>query len=116
MDSLSFKIIIAFCGGSFLVYAITCLTTQRMRREFDRYGLARFRTLTGALQLLGVGGLAAGLNFPWIGCLAAAGFVMQMFLAVIVRRTIGDNLKQCLPALLYLFLNAWLMVCFYRAV
>ena len=114
MNPLPIQLVAAFCVISFLIYSITCLTTNHMKREFERYGLARFRILTGGLQLLGVIGLLVGLHRPVIGILAASGFAIQMLLALWVRHTINDRAIQRFPALLYLSLNAWLVVEFSR--
>lgn len=75
--------------------------------EFERYGLARFRTITGGLQILGAVGLVFGLLLnPWLGVLAAAGLSLQMLLGVFVRLRIGDKLILCFPAFFYCCLNA----------
>lgn len=108
MNSLPFNLIVIFCAASFSIYSISCLTGAHMKREFLRYGLAQYRALTGALQLLGVAGLLVGLKLPVIGSLAAAGFTVQMLLALWVRRRIKDSLLQCVPAFVYMSLNAWL--------
>lgn len=108
MNSLPFNWIVVFCAGSFTIYAVSCLTSAHMKREFLRYGLAKYRVPTGALQLLGVVGLLVGLKLPAIGSLAAAGFTAQMLLALWVRRRIHDSLLQCVPAFVYMALNAWL--------
>jgi len=116
MKPLPLQFVAAFCAISFLIYSVSCLVSDHMKREFERYGLARYRLLTGVLQQLGVVGLLVGLYQPLIGILAAAGFTIQMLLALWVRRSINDSAIQCLPALLYMSLNAWLMVEFSRLV
>ncbi len=79
-----------------------------MKREFARYGLAKFRVMTGTLQLLGAFGLLTGLQLPWIGRLAAAGLAVLMLLGVGVRLKIKDTLLQTFPAFFYMLLNAYL--------
>lgn len=79
-----------------------------MDREFNRYGLVRFRTLVGALQLSGAAGLLAGLHTPWVGQLASAGLALLMLLGVGVRIKIRDTALQTLPAFAYMLLNAYL--------
>lgn len=110
LNSLPFKITVWFCALSFLIYSISCLTTRRMRLEFERHGLAQFRTLTGLFQLFGVAGLLVGLQFPVIGVFTTIGFTIQMLLAVGVRIKIRDSAIQCSPAGLYCTLNAGLLV------
>lgn len=43
--------------GLFLFYGVLCLFADGMVDEFERYGLSRFRRLTGALEVLGATGL-----------------------------------------------------------
>lgn len=116
LNSLPFKTTVWFCALSFLIYSVSCLTTLRMRLEFERYGLARFRTLTGLLQLIGVVGLLVGLRLPIIGILTTVGFTIQMLLALIVRIKIGDSCLQGFPAVLYCALNAGMLVGYFDAV
>lgn len=97
-----------FCAVSFLGYGISCLATEHMVREFERYGLPRYRILTGVLQLLAAAGLLAGLYSPKIGAMAAGGLALQMALGLAVRLKIRDRFFQCLPALVYLGISAWL--------
>lgn len=102
-----FELLTAFSAISFFCYGFGCLFSRRMVDEFERYGLARFRKLTGVLQLLGASGLALGLfGYTTIGFLAAAGLSLQMLLGWIVRLRIRDSIVQCLPAICYMGLNA----------
>ena len=97
-----------FCALSFYIYGWSCLKTQWMVAEFKRYRLARFRKLTGKLQLLGATGLLLGLIVPVIGGLAAAGLSLQMACGLGVRVRIGDNWLQCLPAAFYMLVCGWI--------
>lgn len=97
-----------FCAVSFCLYGWSCLKTQYMVDEFKRYGLARFRKLTGNLQLLGATGLIIGLLIPAIGGLAAAGLSLQMACGLGVRVKIKDNWFRCLPAICYMILCGWI--------
>lgn len=82
--------------------------------EFDRYGLAKFRVLTGFLQLLGATGLLVGIWLsPLIGLISAFGLAMQMLLGFSVRVRIKDSILQSLPSFLYLCANLWLAFGFY---
>lgn len=103
-----FLTVLLFCVVSFLGYGIGCLGTDHMVREFTRYGLPRFRTLTGILQILGAIGLLAGLLLPAVGAMAAAGLAVLMLLGFGVRLKIRDGVLLSLPALLYLLLSIWL--------
>lgn len=106
-------ILAGFSALSFYIYGISCILTTRMAAEFERYGLARFRLLTGGLQVAGATGLLIGLaGFPRIGFLAAVGLGIQMFSGLVVRFRIRDRLMQCLPAFIYMCLNGILAYLF----
>jgi hypothetical protein len=104
------QILILFSALSFIGYGATCLGTEHMRREFERYRLAKQRTLVGALQLLAALGLLAGMVEPLMGRLAAAGLALMMLVGVIVRYRIKDRLVLIVPAFFYMVFNAYLAV------
>ncbi len=97
-----------FCALSFIGYGVSCLTTGHMVREFERYGLPRYRKLNGVLQVLGATGLLIGFQVPLIGALAAGGLALQMLLGFGVRLKIRDSFSRSVPALAYLGISAWL--------
>ncbi|MGB0409730.1 MAG: DoxX family protein [Opitutales bacterium] len=97
-----------FCALSFLGYGGTCLGSSHMVAEFRRYGIPRFRKLTGLLQILAALGLLLGLGAPLLGGLAATGLALQMACGLGLRLRIGDSGRQCLPAAAYLLLCGWL--------
>lgn len=104
-----FVLLAAFDALSFLLYGLSCLVSARMVAEFDRYGLAGFRVLTGWLQLAGAAGVALGMaGYEPLGLLAAGGLSLQMALGVGVRLRIRDRWYQALPAFGYGCLNAYL--------
>ena len=103
-----------FCAVSFIGYGVSCLASGHMAREFERYGLARYRVLTGALQLMGAVGLLAGFHFPLIGALAAGGLALQMLLGFCLRLKIGDRFLLAVPALANMVLCVWLCARFLR--
>lgn len=107
-----FPILNLFCALSFIVYGASCLAAAHMVREFERFGLPNYRKLTGILQLLGAVGLLIGFRFPTIGALAAGGLTLQMLIGFGVRLKIRDQFLHCLPAFVYLLINAWLCVQF----
>lgn len=95
---------------SFYAYGVNCSFTSHMVTEFERYGLAPFRRLTGYLQILGATGLLVGmLALPAIGFVAALGLSVQMLLAFCVRVRIKDSVLQCLPSFIYMSINAGLV-------
>ena len=102
--------VILFCALSFFGYGISCLFSPHMVAEFERYRLARFRVLTGALQVVASIGLAIGYFMPWVAGISAAGLALQMACGLGVRTRIGDSWLQCLPAASYMLLCGWLAV------
>ncbi len=103
----AFEIARALSAIGFLFYGIVCLFAPSMKAEFKRYGLARFRSLIGALECLGALGLIVGyFNHPVL-VLAAAGLTLSMVVAIFTRIRVGDSLIQTLPAILLLVLNAF---------
>ena len=98
---------------SFLFYGTSCVFSGRMVAEFQRYGLAPFRLLTGCLQILGAAGLLIGLLVsPVIGLIASIGLSVQMLIGFCVRLQIKDNCVQCLPSFIYIWINAGLVLSF----
>lgn len=95
---------------SFAVYGTTCLLPGKMVSEFERFGLARFRRLTGVLQLAGSLGLVAGFYSQALLVFSAGGLAMLMLLGVIVRMRIRDPLIAIAPAAFYFCLNLFLVV------
>jgi hypothetical protein len=106
-------ILIWFSALSFILFGAGCFVSGAMRREYDRYGLSKFRSLVGVLQLLGAAGLLVGLLIPWVGQFSAGGLALMMLCGVGVRIKIRDTLLQTLPAFAYLVLNAYLALAAY---
>lgn len=75
-----------------------------MVAEFERYGLSKYRVLTGVLQVLAAVGLLVGLKISWIGSLAAAGLALQMACGLGVRIHLGDAWLLCMPAATYMII------------
>jgi uncharacterized membrane protein YphA (DoxX/SURF4 family) len=105
----AFEIARALSAIAFLAYGIACLVTPRMDAEFERYGLARYRRLIGALECLGALGLIVGhFNRPVL-VLAAAGLTLTMLMAIATRIRIRDSLARTLPAIVLLVMNAFVL-------
>jgi uncharacterized RDD family membrane protein YckC len=108
-----FTVMAVLSGVAFVGYGVSCLVSPAMAREFERFGLARFRTLVGALEVGGGAGLLAGLCYLPLLCAAALGLTVLMLLGVSVRVRLRDGVLRTLPALLlgvvngYLALEAW---------
>jgi hypothetical protein len=109
MDSLHGPLFLSlFTGLAFLGYGWGCLFSQGLIREFERFGLPRYRRFIGITQIVGAIAVMAG---PWIavlGFLGSSGLAIQMGAGLIVRIRIGDGFVQSAQALLFLILNLYL--------
>ena len=97
-------------GLSFVVYGLSCLQSVTMAQEFDRFGLAQFRVLTGVLEVCGGAGILIGLWYTPLLLLASAGLTVLMALGVGVRLRIRDSVLQTLPALGFCVVNGYVAV------
>jgi hypothetical protein len=85
---------------AFLLYGGSLLVSSAMIVEFERFGLSRWRVLTGVLEVLGGLGLLVGLRVPSLQRAAALGLCLLMVLGVAARVRSRDTLWQLAPALL----------------
>lgn len=109
MDA-AYEAVRVLCALAFLGYGVSCLSTEHMVREFERYGLSRARTLTGWLEIAGGIGLLAGFLVPLAGIAAAAGLGLLMAMGILTRIRIRDPLAAMAPAIAFLVLNLFLLV------
>jgi hypothetical protein len=91
-----------------LFYGVACLSFEGMKREVERFGLSRFRTVTGTLGVLGALGLIVGQFWPPLLPLSAGGLALLMFPGVAVRIRVRDSLAQTLPALMLMCVNLFI--------
>lgn len=105
-----FEIIRFTSALAFLSYGVSCLFSEKMKSEFERYGLVRFRTLTGSLEVIGGLGLLAGFFFVPLTLISSGGLSLLMLLGLAVRIRIRDKLVQMVPAFLLLILNFFIFV------
>jgi hypothetical protein len=94
----------------FLGYGSLVLFSGGMRAEFERFGLARVRRLTGALEVVGGLGLLVGLAIPAVMPIAAGGLALLMLLGVITRLRVRDPLLEIVPAAVLMLLNTFVVV------
>lgn len=94
----------------FLGYGIVCLTANGMAAEFERFGLRRYRMLTGALEVLGALGLVVGQWLPPVLVLSAGGLTLLMILGVVTRIRVGDSLVEMLPAAILGSMNLFIVL------
>ncbi len=104
----TFEILRLLSAAAFLFYGVACLATDHMVAEFERYGLARFRVLTGCLEVAGGAGLLVGIWFPPVGVAAALGLSLLMLLGVATRVRIRDSLLMTMPAFVLFAVNLFL--------
>jgi hypothetical protein len=98
-------------GLSFIYFGIGCFLSEFIVSEFTRYGLAKFRVLTGVLQLLGAAGLLIGLYLnPRILLFAAIGLCVLMICGFAVRINISDSFFKSLPSISFAALNLFIAV------
>jgi hypothetical protein len=108
--SLSTKVLIIISSLSFLFYGAHCLKSDYMKLEFKRYGLEKFRTLTGVLEILGGLGLLIGLEYKFILQFSSLGLCLLMLSGLVVRIKIKDRFTQILPALILFLFNFYIFI------
>jgi hypothetical protein len=96
-------------GASFLMYGFSCLFSRKMKAEFTRFGLPRFRVLVGCLEVAGGAAQMVHGFFPGLAMVATGGLCLLMLLGVGTRIKIGDSLVAMSPAFGFMALNAWLL-------
>ncbi len=105
---LILQIAIVFSALSFLFFGYACLTSPLMVLEFKRYGLSRYRTLNGYLQLAGALALLFGFFYAPLWLLGSGGLGLLMFLGLLVRIRLRDSLLKSSPAFFYMLLNIFI--------
>ena len=110
MLSITSVIAQAISAILFAGYGLSALFSESMVLEFARYRLARFRTLTGILQVAGSLGIVVGHFYRPILLISAGGLTAMMFLGVITRIRIKDPLYAALPAFALCLLNLFIFV------
>jgi hypothetical protein len=94
----------------FLYYGVSALVSNSMALEFERFGLSRYRKLTGGLEVLGALGLVLGYFVPLFDIAASAGLTLLMAAGVVVRYRSGDSFVDALPALVMALINAFMFI------
>ena len=99
---------------AFLYYGLSVLFANAIHKEFERYGMARFRKLTGVLEIAGSLGLVAGYFVPGFTIAAAGGLSLLMALGVAIRLRSGDSPIEALQASAMLLINLFIVVFAWR--
>ncbi len=105
-----FTVLVVASGSAFIVYGLSCLWAPAMQREFERFGLARYRTLTGVLEVLGGAGLLGGFVWAPAWWIASGGLCLLMVCGVAVRLRLRDGLLATLPALVLMLVNGYIFL------
>lgn len=103
-------ILVLFSGVSFIIYGCLFFLSPQMRNEFKRFGLEKFATLTGTLELLGGVGVLVGLKFNFILLISSGGLALLMLLGFGVRLKIKDGLWLTMPSLFFMLLNLYVFL------
>ncbi len=102
------KILILVSGFSFLYYGLTFFTKSKMRAEFERYKLAKFRNMIGLLQLLGGTGLLVGLLWNTALVISSGGLSLLMMIGFVVRVKMKDKFLDSLPSFIFMLINGYI--------
>jgi len=94
---------------TFLTYGLLCLFSKKMVVEFERYRLAKFRVLTGFLEIAGAFGQLGGFWIPSLGVAASGGLALLMICGLWTRWRIRDSWVASLPAFILLLLNSYIV-------
>lgn len=110
MDFITICILIS--AVSFLIYGISYFVGTNMKSEFRRFNLEKLGLLVIVLEICGALGLIIGLWYKPLLILSAGGLALLMFLGIIVRARLKDSLLITVPALFFMFLNAYILYFF----
>jgi hypothetical protein len=102
-------VLAAGSGLAFVVYGVLCLVSTPMQAEFVRFGLERFRVLTGVLEVFAGVGLLVGLRWPPAMSISAGGVALLMLGVVVIRISMGDRVSAIAPALILFVINGYLL-------
>lgn len=104
------NILILVSAISFLCYGISALFSPELEKEFIRYGLPKYRVMTGVLQIIGSLGLFIGFFNKELLLLSSLGLSVLMLLGFLTRIKIGDGFLQSLPSFIFLILNLTIFI------
>lgn len=96
---------------AFLFYGFFVFVNSGMKKEFERYGLIKFRKFIGSLQVLGGVGLLAGLVWNPFLIIASGGLSLLMMIGFGVRLRMKDGFLESMPSFLFMLFNGY--ICFF---
>lgn len=97
--------LILVSGIAFIIYGISLLVSKKMQEEFTRFGLEKLTKLVGILELLGGIGLLIGIKIHVLLIISSFGLSLLMFLGVMTRIRMKDNLMVSLPSIFFTMVN-----------
>jgi uncharacterized membrane protein YphA (DoxX/SURF4 family) len=103
-----FVMMVLVSGISFIIYGCLLFISPQMQDEFKRFGLEKFTTLTGVLELLGGIGLLVGLKFGFLLLISSGGLALLMLLGFGVRIKVKDNFWLSFPSFFFMVLNLFI--------
>jgi uncharacterized membrane protein YphA (DoxX/SURF4 family) len=103
-------VLIGFSSAVFLFYGVLCLTSLSMVKDFQRFGIANVRTLTGVLEVSGGIDLLVGYKRLLALRTSSGGLALLMLIAFVIRVRFRDSFAELLPSLLLMLLNAYILV------
>ena len=94
----------------FLYYGLSVLVSDAMVSDFERFGLSRFRRLTGSLEVLDSVGLMLGYFLPILVVAASSGLTLLMALGLATRYRARDPFTEALPGLVLALMDLYILV------
>jgi len=79
-----------------------------MKSEFERFNLKKLGILVIILEIVGAIGLLVGLFYKPILLISSGGLAILMLLGLLTRIKSKDSFLVSLPAIFYMFLNAYI--------
>ncbi|MDA7812730.1 DoxX family protein [Flavobacteriaceae bacterium] len=110
MKALIPEILQIFSALSFVFYGIMSFSSNIMKSEFNRWGISKFRTIVGCVQLTGGFGLLVGFYFPIMTILSSLGLTVLMLLGFILRLIVKDGIVKSSPAFIYTIINLFILL------
>ena len=108
--NLMYEVLRASSMLLFVYYGISVLVSDAMVKEFEKFGLIRFRRLTGVLEVLGALGLMVGYFISPLVIAASGGLTLLMAMGVVVRLRVGPPATDAVPALVMMLINLYVFV------
>ena len=103
-------LLILFSGVSFIIYGSLLFVSNEMQNEFKRFGLEKFTTLTGTLELLGGIGMLVGLKVGFILSISSGGLTLLMLLGFRERIKVKDSILLSFPSFFFMLLNLYIFL------